>query len=139
MKRFAMAVVLLAAIATVAPALSQSYPIKAVKLVVPFSPGNSSDTLARALAQKLPELWTQPVVVENRPGATTTIGTDFVAKSAPDGYTLLLAPPSFVVSPYVYSKLNYNRERDFTPSHWSLSIPWCWWSMPRIPRQASPI
>lgn len=108
-----MAVALL--IAAVAPALSQSYPIKAIRLVVPFSPGNSSDTLARALAQKLPELWAQPVVVENRPGATTTIGTDFVAKSAPDGHTLLLAPPSFVVSPYVYSKLNYNRARDFTP------------------------
>ncbi len=115
MTHFAMAVALLAGIAAVAPALSQSYPSKAVRLVVPFSPGNSSDTLARALAQKLPELWTQPVVVENRPGATTTIGTDFVAKSAPDGYTLLLAPPSFVVSPYVYSKLNYNRQRDFTP------------------------
>jgi len=110
-----MAVALLAGIAAVAPALSQAYPIKPVKLVVPFSPGNSTDILARALAQKLPELWTQPVVVENRPGATTTIGTDFVAKSAPDGYTLLLAPPSFVVSPYVYSKRNYNLARDFTP------------------------
>lgn len=115
MKRFAMAAALLAGIAAVAPALGQSYPVKAARLVVPFAPGNSSDILARALAQKLSELWLQPVVVENKPGATTTIGTDFVAKSAPDGYTLLLAPPSFIVSPYVYSKLNYNRARDFTP------------------------
>ena len=115
MRRFAVVVALLAGIAAVVPALSQSYPVKAVRLVVPFPPGNSSDILGRALAQKLSGLWTQPVVVENKPGATTTIGTDFVAKSAPDGYTLLLAPPSFVVSPYVYSKLNYDRARDFTP------------------------
>lgn len=115
MKRFAVVVTLFAGIAAAAPALSQSYPAKPVRLVVPFAPGNSSDNMARVLAQKLSELWTQPVVVENKPGATTTIGTEFVVKSAPDGYTLLLAPPSFVVAPHVYPKLNYNRARDFTP------------------------
>jgi len=115
LKRFAMTVALLACITAAGPALSQSYPVKPVRLVVPFAPGNSSDIMARALAQKLSELWRQSVVVENKPGATTTIGTELVAKSAPDGYTLLLAPPSFVVSPHVYSKLNYNRARDLTP------------------------
>src|SRR5512144_3066275 len=71
-------------------AIGQGYPNRAVKLVVPFTAGSATDILARTVGQKLAETWGQPVIVDNRPGAGGTIGTALVAKSAPDGYTLLV-------------------------------------------------
>ena len=71
-------------------AFSQAYPNRPVHVVVPFTPGSATDTLARTYGQKLSEIWNQPVVVENKPGAGGTIGAAFVAKSTPDGYTLLV-------------------------------------------------
>jgi tripartite-type tricarboxylate transporter receptor subunit TctC len=97
-----------------AAAQVQAYPAKPVKIVVGFAPGGGSDIVARVIAQKLSELWGQPVVVENRPGASGTIGADFVAKSAPDGYTLLVSSAtSTAVAATLFPKLPYNVLRDF--------------------------
>jgi len=97
-------------------ALAQAYPTKPVRLVVPFPPGGSTDIVARIVAQKLGERIGQPVLVENRGGAGGTIGTDAVAKAAPDGYTLGFASTStHAVAPAVYAKLPYDPVKDFAP------------------------
>jgi len=100
---------------TVSAAFAQSYPTKVVKFIVPFAPGGQSDAVARIVGQKLAERWGQPVVVENKPGAATTIGADLVAKSPADGYTILLAPAPFVITQYAYPKLPYDSRKDFVP------------------------
>jgi tripartite-type tricarboxylate transporter receptor subunit TctC len=98
------------------PASAQSYPSKPIHIVVPTSPGGITDTLARALAQKLTEAWGQQVIVENKPSGAGHLGMDYVAKSAPDGTTLVVAADaSFVVNPHLYSKLSYDPVRDFIP------------------------
>jgi tripartite-type tricarboxylate transporter receptor subunit TctC len=109
------AVVAMLCVAFAAPAFAQTFPSKPVRFVVPFAPGGQSDVVARAVAQKLGERWGQPVVVENKPGAATTIGADAVAKAPADGYTILLAPAPFVITQYAYPKLPYDSRRDFTP------------------------
>ncbi|MEP7330413.1 MAG: tripartite tricarboxylate transporter substrate binding protein [Betaproteobacteria bacterium] len=97
-------------------AIAQTYPTKSVKLIVPFPPGGSLDIAGRLLAQKLTEAWGQPVVVENKPGAGGNIGADLVAKSAPDGYTILLgALSTHAVNPNLYSKMPYDAVKDFAP------------------------
>ena len=97
-------------------AMAQSYPTKPVKLVVPFPPGGSLDITGRLLAQKLSEAWGQSVVVENKPGAGGNIGADMVAKSAPDGYTILLgALSTHAVNPNLYAKMPYDAVKDFAP------------------------
>ncbi|MDP2706063.1 MAG: tripartite tricarboxylate transporter substrate binding protein [Burkholderiales bacterium] len=95
--------------------LAQSYPNKAVRVVVPFPAGGSTDIVGRTVAQKLSELWGQPVVVDNRAGGGTVIGTDIVAKAAPDGYTLLVTPAPFTINPSLRSKLPYDALADFAP------------------------
>lgn len=85
------------------------------RFIVPFAPGGQSDAVARIVGQKLSERWGRPVVIENQPGAATTIGADLVAKSPPDGYTILLAPAPFVITQYAYPKLPYDSRKDFTP------------------------
>ena len=98
------------------PALAQEYPVKAIRLVVPNPPGGGNDVIARLFAQKLSEAWGQQVVVENRGGAGTTIGTAFVAHAAPDGYTLILSlVSSHAVSPNLYRDPGYDPVKDFTP------------------------
>jgi tripartite-type tricarboxylate transporter receptor subunit TctC len=94
---------------------AQSYPAKPVRLIVPFAPGGATDILARLIGQKLTEAWGQQVVVENRPGGGTVIGTDLVAKAAPDGYTLLMVSTSTVTAPTLMSKLPYDTLRDLAP------------------------
>lgn len=94
---------------------AQTFPSKPVTLVVPYSPGGSSDVVGRSLAQKLSEIWKQPVLVENRPGATTTIGSDYAARAPADGYTMLLAAPPFIITQYVYPNLAYTTEKNFEP------------------------
>lgn len=96
-------------------AKTAEFPSKPVTLVVPYGPGGSSDIMGRALAQKLSEIWGQPVIVENKPGATTTIGADYVSRAAPDGYTLLVAAPPFVITQYVYPNLSYDTRKSFEP------------------------
>jgi tripartite-type tricarboxylate transporter receptor subunit TctC len=100
-------------IAPAAPA--QNYPTRAIRLVVASSPGGTSDILGRLMAQKLGEALGQQVVVDNRAGASGVIGADIVAKSAPDGYTLLITQNSLAINPSMISKLPYDGLRDFAP------------------------
>ena len=96
-------------------ALAQ-YPTKPVHIVVPYPAGGAVDAFARVLTQQLSEMWGQQVVVDNRPGASTMIGAEQVAKSPPDGYTLLLtAELTLVIVPHLYEKIPYDPLRDFAP------------------------
>jgi tripartite-type tricarboxylate transporter receptor subunit TctC len=96
-------------------AAQTTYPAKPIKIVVPFPAGGTSDVLARMLGQKMTESWGQPVVVENRPGSSGNLGADLVAKSAPDGYTLVLMDVgNLVISPALF-KLPFTVEKDFAP------------------------
>jgi tripartite-type tricarboxylate transporter receptor subunit TctC len=97
-------------------ALAQDYPNRPIKMVVGFPPGGSNDVVARIIAPKMAELLGQPVVVDNRPGANATVGTDLVAKSAPDGYTITLGSLSpLVISLVTYANIPYNTATDFVP------------------------
>jgi len=112
----------LAAIALAAPgflcapaAQAQPWPVRPVRMIVPFAPGGATDIIARSVAQQLAGRLGQSVVIENKPGAGTIVGNAEVAKSRPDGYTLLFAPTPFVISQVVYPSLPYDPQRDFTP------------------------
>lgn len=97
------------------PAVAQSYPAKPIKIVVPFPAGGTSDVLARLIGQKMTESWGQPVVVENKPGSSGNLGADAVAKSAADGYTLVLMDVgNLAISPALY-RLSFSVEKDFAP------------------------
>ena len=96
-------------------AWAQSYPTKPVRIVVPFAPGGAVDTVGRMVGQKLSEAWKQPVLVENRPGAGGIIAADMVAKSPPDGHTMLLATVALAVTPSVYRRLPYDPMKDLVP------------------------
>ncbi|AOB30923.1 hypothetical protein AKI39_09820 [Bordetella sp. H567] len=110
-----------------------NYPSAPIKLVVPFAPGGFTDVVARMLAEKLsPELG-QPVVVENRMGAGSTIGTDFVAKSAPDGYTLVLISTTHVIGPWLYKKLPYDAIKSFAPITKLVDSPYVLVVNPKVP------
>jgi len=114
--RLLLAVFLLPLLAAPSPSHGQSYPVKPIKLVVPFPPGGPLDLAGRAIGQKLQESWGQPVVVENRPGAGGNIGADVVAKSAPDGYTLVMgALSTHAVNPHLFAKMPYDALKDFAP------------------------
>ncbi len=95
---------------------AQPYPSKPIRIIVPYAAGGTSDILARQIGPKLTEAWGQPVIVENKPGANGNVGADFVAKSAPDGYTLLLTDVGgLVISASVYPKLPFDPSKDFSP------------------------
>jgi tripartite-type tricarboxylate transporter receptor subunit TctC len=94
---------------------AQPYPSKPIRIVVPYPPGGFNDTLGRTLAAKFTESWGQPAIVENKPGANTLIGSDFVAKSAPDGYTLLIVAFPFAVTPSLIRNMPYDTVKDFAP------------------------
>ncbi|MFT4267490.1 MAG: tripartite tricarboxylate transporter substrate binding protein [Xenophilus sp.] len=118
----------LACALTLAPALGRAqpaaWPSRPVHIVVPFPPGGSTDVLARRLGDKLARAWGQPVVVDNRAGAGGTVGADFVAKSAPDGYTLLMGVTgSNAIAQALYSKLPYDVVKDFAPVSMVVSAP----------------
>ena len=105
---------LIAALAMIAPAHAQTFPERSVKIVVPYPPGAFNDSLARMSSEKLTKLWNQTVVVENKPGGNTTIGNNYVAKSAGDGYTILVTPLPFSALPALYGKkLPYDALNDF--------------------------
>src|SRR5258708_39209357 len=97
------------------PVAAQDYPGKIVKIIVPFPAGGSTDVLARMAAQKLNESYGQTFIVEDRPGATGTIASAFVAKSPPDGYTLIMHSVSTYIAGYLYQKLSYNAATAFAP------------------------
>lgn len=96
-------------------ARAQSYPTKPVRLVVPLAAGGPTDILARTVSQNISESWGQPVVVDNRPGANTNIGTTAVAQSAPDGYTLLLTVNNLTINPSFYPNPGFDPLKDFAP------------------------
>jgi len=98
-----------------AQVFAQSYPVKPLRIVVPFPAGGTSDILARAVGQKLTEEWKQQVIVDNRPGAGANIGAEVAAKSPPDGYTLFGISTIHCINPSLYSKLAYDPIRDFAP------------------------
>lgn len=102
---------------------AQTYPVKPIRLIAPFAPGGSTDILARMVAQKLTEAWGQQVNVENRAGGGSVIGTDLVAKAAPDGYTLLMTSTSTATAPSLLKKLPYDTLRDLTPVIQLVSTP----------------
>lgn len=106
-----------------APALAQAYPSKPVRLVVGFTAGGASDIMGRAIAARLSEQMGQSVIVENRPGAASNIGADHVAKSAPDGYTILLGTISLSINPSLYKNLTYNARTDLLPISQIASTP----------------
>ncbi len=100
--------------AALAPLASapQNYPTRAVRLMVPFPPGGATDIIGRLVSAKMQDVWGQPVLVENRPGAGTVVGTDYVAKSAPDGHTLGMVVTAYVINPSLRSELPYNTLKD---------------------------
>ncbi len=106
-----------ALLASVLPGAAQaeSYPTKPIRLIVPFAVGGLNDVLARVLAPKISEALGQSVIVENRGGAGSNIGTEYVARAEPDGYTLLLSSAALAINPGLYAKLSYDVQRDFIP------------------------
>jgi tripartite-type tricarboxylate transporter receptor subunit TctC len=98
-----------------ASAMAQGWPSKPISLIVPFPPGGTTDVLARALGDKLSQRLGQPVIVESKPGAGATLGADYVAKSKPDGYTLLVGAVHHTIATSVYKKLPYDFQKDFAP------------------------
>jgi tripartite-type tricarboxylate transporter receptor subunit TctC len=105
------------------PVFAQPYPSKPIRIVVPYPPGGFNDTLGRTLAAKFTEAWGQPAIVENKPGANTVIGSDFVAKSPPDGYTLLIVAFPFAVTPSLLKNMPYDTVKDFAPVVWAATSP----------------
>lgn len=103
------------AFAAWAPAWSQSYPSRPIRLVIPFPPGGNVDTFARVLYRQVEAELGQPIVLDNRGGANAILGSDIVAKAAPDGYTVLNTSFAFAVNPSIYKKLPFDVEKDFTP------------------------
>ena len=125
-KRLAALLAVVVVAATAAPAVAQEYPSRPVKLIVPFPPGASTnDTLGRIIAQRLSESMGQQFVVENRPGAGGTIGTEAVAKAVPDGYTLLIGTNGpIAIGPHVYPKLGYDPLKDLEPVTLFAMVPY---------------
>jgi tripartite-type tricarboxylate transporter receptor subunit TctC len=104
------------ALFAIAPATAQKYPDRPIRIIVQFTPGTSTDIMARVVAQKMGEHWGQQVVVDNRPGAGGVIGTELAKNATPDGYTLVMAVSSaFGINPTLYAKLPYDAIRDFAP------------------------
>ena len=120
-------------------ALAQTYPSKPIKVVVPFAPGGATDVLARVLAEKMAVGLGQPLVIDNKPGAAGIIGTDAVAKAAPDGYTLLLGlSNSMLTNQFLYTKLPYSPERDIAPVYQIAIAPLVLVAHPSVPVATGP-
>ncbi len=104
-------------------ASAQNFPVKSIRFIVPLAAGGPGDVLARAIGQKLSESVGQPVVIDNRPGANTNVGSEFVAKAPPDGYTLLATASTLTINPSLYATLAYDPLRDFAPITLIASTP----------------
>jgi tripartite-type tricarboxylate transporter receptor subunit TctC len=119
---------------TASAVLAQEYPSKPIRFVVPYPPGGSSDIMARIIGQKLTESWGQPVVIDNRAGASAILGTDLVAKAPPDGYTLLwVGSGPFAINPSLFEKLPYDSVKDFTPIILGVKLPMLLLAHPSLP------
>ena len=114
-RRLIHVIALVAGIALAAAACAQGFPFKPMRLVITFPPGGTNDFLGRVISQKLQEKWSQPVILENRPGAGGNIGSDYVAKSAPDGYTLLLGTNTLTMNRFLTAKMPFDVQRDLAP------------------------
>ncbi len=116
------------------PAAAQDYPSKPIRLIVPFPPGGGADSTARTIGKRLGEALGQPVVVENRPGANGVVGTDAVAKAAPDGYTILMTDRGALgINPSLYSKLPYDPRKDFAYIGIAVWSPYVLVANPKVP------
>ena len=104
-------------------ASSQSYPVKPIRMVVPYAPGGPSDVLARIYSQKLSEALGQPIIIDNKPGASGQIGAQDAARAVPDGHTLMVNASSVVILPHVMTSVLFDIEREFTPVHLMGSVP----------------
>jgi tripartite-type tricarboxylate transporter receptor subunit TctC len=127
--------VLLAAVTvggSVSSALALDFPTKVVRIVVPYAPGGSAGAQARTLAEELSRIWKQQVIVEDKPGAGTTIGAAYVAGSAPDGYTLYLAGTSHTISPSLYANIKYDPVKSFSPISRLATSPFIWLVNPSL-------
>jgi tripartite-type tricarboxylate transporter receptor subunit TctC len=127
---------LAACVLAMAPALAQSadkYPERQIRIIVPYPPGGSVDVLGRLLAQRMQENWGQSVIVENRPGAGTMIGTAAAAKSDPDGYTLIIAVSGHTTNPALYSSMQYDGIKDFAPIALLARTPVVLYAHPSLP------
>lgn len=109
------------------------YPAKPIRIIVPFAPGGGTDLTARLVGQRLSERFGQSVIIDNRPGAGTMLGTELALKSAPDGYTLMIASASHAINPTLYRKVNYDPIRDFAPITLAISFPFVIAMHPAIP------
>ena len=130
-------VVSIAAIASASlvalPCVAQTFPSKPIRMIVPTSPGGILDIVTRLLAQKMTEGMGQIVVVENRPGASNNIGTEYVARAAADGYTLVSVTLPFIVNPSLFPKLGFNVEKDFAPISRVVAAPYVLIAHPAVP------
>jgi tripartite-type tricarboxylate transporter receptor subunit TctC len=117
-------------------AQAQSFPNRAVRIVVPYAPGGGTDIISRQLAQKLQEAWGQPVLVDNRPGANGVIGTDWVLKSPPDGHTLAVVVAAHVINPSMVTKMPFDALNDVAPVTLIASSPWVIVVNPAVPAQS---
>jgi tripartite-type tricarboxylate transporter receptor subunit TctC len=115
--------IVLSTLLVVANAAAQTYPSRPIRIIVPQSAGGSTDLAARIVAQRLSDAVSQPVVVDNRPGAGSLHGTDLVAKAAPDGYTLLVVAASFTINPSIRKNLPFDPVRDFAPVTQLVTLP----------------
>lgn len=118
---------------TATAGFAQTYPVKPVKLIVPFAPGGFTDVVARILGQKLSATMGQQFVIENKPGAGSIIGTDFVAKAAPDGYTLVMVSTTHVISPWIYKTMPYDPIKSFTTVSKLVDSPYVLLVNPKVP------
>ena len=118
---------------------AQIYPAKPIRVIVAFAPGGGTDILSRVIGQSLQDAWGQPVVIENRPGASGRIGTELVARAAPDGHTLLgTSSGPFVISPTLTKKLSYDVFRDFAPITLAVTYPYTLVTHPSVPARNVP-
>ena len=115
------------------PIAAQTYPSKPVRLIVPFAPGGFTDVVARILGQRLSVSMGQQFVIENKAGAGSTIGTDFVAKAAPDGYTLVMISTTHVISPWIYKSMPYDPIKSFVPVTKLVDSPYVLLVNPKVP------
>jgi tripartite-type tricarboxylate transporter receptor subunit TctC len=118
-------------------AFAQQYPTKPVRMIVPFAPGGNTDIIARVFAPKMGEVLGQQVIIDNRGGAGSTIGTEAVARAAPDGYTLLMVSAAHTINPAMIKKLNYDSVKDFAPLGIVADVPTALVVHPSVPAKGA--
>ena len=137
MQKIILALILALVATALRPVAAQTYPAKPIRFIVPFPPGGGNNLIARELSQHLTESLGQPMVVDNRPGASTLIGAEAAAKASPDGYTLFMGNNStLTINPHLYKKLPYDAVRDFAPLSLLASAPFVLLAHPSVPAQS---